>query len=157
VTPPRAAGPSAPMMSARNADPYRAFRFRVEIDGLTVAGFTEVSGVDSKIQPEEYREGGRNDVVHVFAGKADPSRLVFKRGLTDSKELWLWYAQALAGSIQRKSGAVTLVDDSGGESFRWEFQNAFPVKWSGPELRAEQSTIAIETFEIVHEGIRRGP
>ena len=43
-------------MAAR-VDPYKNFNFRVEIDGITVAGFSECSGLESEVAVIEYREG----------------------------------------------------------------------------------------------------
>jgi phage tail-like protein len=36
---------------------------------------------------------------------------------------------------------------------RWHFRNAWPVKWEGPHLKAKASEVAIETLELVHEGL----
>jgi phage tail-like protein len=37
----------------------------------------------------------------------------------------------------------------------WQVRDAFPCKWIGPDLAAEQSTVAIETVELCHHGLRR--
>jgi phage tail-like protein len=39
-------------------DPVLAFHFAVEIGGLFVAGFSDVSGLQAEIEIQEYREGG---------------------------------------------------------------------------------------------------
>ena len=41
---------------ARN-DPYRQFRYRVEIESIDQGGFSECSFGDSTVAPVEYREG----------------------------------------------------------------------------------------------------
>ncbi len=38
-------------------DPYRNFRYRVEIDGIQQAGFSEATVPDTTVEPVEYREG----------------------------------------------------------------------------------------------------
>ena len=45
------------MAVSNRLDPFGAFRFRVEIDGIQRAGFHEVSGLDSGQAIIEYREG----------------------------------------------------------------------------------------------------
>ena len=45
--------------------PLLSYRYRVEIMGLIVAGFSEVSGLEQEIEIEEYKEGGM-DFVHKF-------------------------------------------------------------------------------------------
>jgi hypothetical protein len=55
---------------ARN-DPYQKFNFRVEIDGVTVAGFQEVRITNSRTPAVAYRAG--NDPPHVRSAGASPS------------------------------------------------------------------------------------
>lgn len=35
-----------------------------------------------------------------------------------------------------------------------EFFEAYPTKWTGPSLNAATSDVAIETLELVHNGIK---
>ena len=74
-------------------DPYGAFSFLVEFDGLVAGGFSEASGLQVVVELHDYREGGRNDYIHRLAGPARyPQNLVLKRGLTDNDTLWAWCA-----------------------------------------------------------------
>jgi len=69
-------------MNGRRVDPYAAFRFRVEIEGLVVGGFTEVGGLEMEIDVTSVREGGVNGYEHLLAGPARyPSRLALRRSL----------------------------------------------------------------------------
>ncbi|MBL0388120.1 phage tail protein [Tumebacillus sp. ITR2] len=126
-----------------------AYRFSVELKGITVASFSEVSGLQSEIEYEEYNEGGVNDFTYRFPKRTKYSPIVLKRGLSDSFELWQWYQNTTQGNVQKKDGAVILNDATGQEVCRWSFQDAYPVKWSGAELNASRSEVAIETMEIV--------
>ena len=135
-------------------DPLLTCRFQVEIDGLLVAGFSEVSGLQAEIEIEDYREGGVNDHEHRLPGKTKYPNLVLKRGLTDSQVLWKWHCDTVEGKIKRKSGRIILFDASGNETWRWTFEDALPVKWEGPTLKADDSTTAVETLELVHNGIK---
>jgi phage tail-like protein len=36
----------------------------------------------------------------------------------------------------------------------WVFQEAFPIKWTGPNLNASSNQIATEQLEIVHAGLQ---
>ena len=130
-----------------------AHRFRVEIDGLYVAGFSEVSGLDIETEVDDYREGGNNGYVHTYVLGTKYSNLVLKRGITDS-ELWNWYMNAVEGNIQRKNGSVVVLDSEGQETFRWNFYEAYPIKWTGPQLSAMSSEIAVESIELAHNGIK---
>jgi phage tail-like protein len=135
-------------------DPVLSFNFAVEITGLVVAGFSDVSGLQAEIEVHEYREGGLNEYVHKCAGPAKyPSNLILKKGIGDNKELWSWYCDVLQGTIQRKSLDIVLLDSEGREQRRWTIQNAYPVKWSGPDFKAQSSEVAIEALELAHDGL----
>jgi phage tail-like protein len=142
------------MATGGRKDPVLGYNFSVEIGGIFVAGFSEVSGLLAEIEVQEYREGGVNDYLHKRAGPAKYPNLVLKKGVTDNTELFSWYCKVMSGSIQRKLIAVVLMDAAGNEHCRWTVQNAYPVKWSGPDLKAAASEVAIETMEFAHEGLR---
>lgn len=136
--------------------PFTAFRFRIEIDGIISAYFSDVSGLQVETETEAIEEGGVNDYVHYFPKRTKYQHLILKRGLTDSDELWKWYQDVVSGRFKRKNGSIILIDSAGNDKWRWNFVQAYPVKWSGPDLKAEISSIAFETIEIVHHGISKG-
>ncbi|MEW6181711.1 MAG: phage tail protein [Bacillota bacterium] len=144
------------MVAGDRKDPYKSFRFLVEITGLVVGGFSEVSGLEVETETEEYREGGVNDCVHKLPKVTRHPNLLLKRGLTDSDALWKWYRQVVGGRVSRKSGCLILLDDTGGEKWRWTFKDAYPVKWSGPEFKGDTGTVAVEVLELAHMGIGKG-
>jgi phage tail-like protein len=135
-------------------DPYLGFKFRVEIKGIEVAGFSEVSGLQLEIETEDYREGGVNEYIHKLAGPARyPTNLVLKRGLMSTTALWEWQQQIARGNITRHNGSIVLMNSAGEEKWRWNFKAAYPVKWSGPDLRGNSAEVALETLELVHRGL----
>lgn len=136
-------------------DPLLGFNFSVEVEGLTVGGFNEVSGLQAETEVQEYREGGVNEFVHKRAGPTRyPSNLVLKKGMADSTALWSWYCDVIQGKIERKNLSIVLMDSAGQENRRWNFQQACPVKWAGPPLRAGASEVAVEVVELVHKGLQ---
>lgn len=136
-------------------NPFATFLFQVEIDSLVVAGFSDVSGIQAETETEEYREGGVNEHVHKFRKLTKFPNLVFKRGITDSDVLWSWYKDVVDGKVQRRSGAIILLDREGNPTWRWEFVQAYPVKWTGPDLKADGNTTAIEALELTHNGLKK--
>lgn len=144
------------MAVAERNDPFMDYRFIVEIDGLIVAGFSEVSGLQMETDVEDYREGGVNDYIHKFPKESKQANLVLKKGITDSDVLWQWHRDVVDGNFQRKSGRIVLLDPEGNETWHWTFEGAFPIKWTGPDLNADSSNTAIETLELVHEGLKKG-
>lgn len=143
------------MANGVRVDPYRNFSFLVEIDGITQAGFSDCSGFGSNTDPIEYREGGENKTVRKLPGLTKHTNITLKWGLTDSKELYNWYRDVVNGKIQRRNGSIILLDLEGNEKVRWNFFNGWPTKWDGPDFTAKGNDVAVETLEIVHEGIER--
>jgi phage tail-like protein len=137
-------------------DPYRGYNFVVQIDQTNVAGFREVSGLTSNIDPVEYREG--IDPVHVrkLTGLRKFANIVLKRGFTQDKGLWDWYRQLLSGEVVRRNGSVVLRDELGAEVLRWNFRQAWICKWEGPMMNATANDVAIESLELCVEEVLLG-
>ena len=137
-------------------DPYTAFNFLVEIEGIVTGGFNDVSGIDVNTEYDSIREGGVNDHVHKLPKWTTQSDLVLKKGLTDIDSLWNWHADVVAGNIVRKNGSIYLIDrQSGAPAVWWDFIDAYPVKWVGPSLNASTGTVAFETLTLVHNGLTK--
>ena len=144
------------MPTSTRVDPYKNFNFRVEIDGVTVAGFSECSGLTSEVEVIEYREG-QDSTVRKLPGLAKFSDITLKRGITGSDDLQNWYRNILNGQTDRRSGAVILLDDQKNEVVRWNFVGAFPRKLEGPHLNAQGNEVAIETIELSVESLEWKP
>lgn len=137
-------------------DPARNFNFLVEIDGIAQAKFSECSGLDSTIESSDYREGGDNTTVRKLPGKTTYSDISLKWGTTDSTELWDWHHRAIQGNVERKTGSIVLYDLANAQEVaRWNFVDAWPMKWEGPSLNATGNEVAIETLTLAHEGVVR--
>ncbi|PYS90796.1 MAG: phage tail protein [Acidobacteria bacterium] len=143
------------MATGQRVDPYNNFNFLVEIDGITRAAFHEVSGFDSTIDVVEHREGGENTTMRKLPGQTKYSNIVLKWGITDDLELYTWHRQAVLGNLQRRNGSIVGLDRQGNEIVRWNFFNAWPSKYDGPDYNAEGNDIAIETLELAHEKVER--
>ena len=136
-------------------DPYRNFRFLVEIGGITQAGFNDCSGFGSSTDPIEYREGGDPSYTRKLSGQTKFNNVVLKWGITDNRELFDWYTQIIKGQVVPKNGSVVLQDTEGTEKIRWNFFDAWPTKYSAPELTAKGNDVAIETLELAVERLER--
>lgn len=136
-------------------DPYGDFRYLLEIEATPAAGFTEVSGIEVEIETEEYEEGGVNDHSHILPTRASHGNVTLQRGLTDQTGLWEWTMAATRGQAERKLVRVVVQDRTGTEGPGWELQRALPVRWSGPDLAAEDGQVAIEELELAYERITR--
>jgi phage tail-like protein len=145
------------MAGGQRNDPYGQFNFLVEIDGVTKAGFSEVSGLTTDTNVMEYREGSDNNhgvnTTRQLVGLAKFNRIVLKWGATQDRSLWEWRLSVLQGQTQRQSGSISLLDEGRNKVMSWSFHDGWPVKWEGPALSAKTSEVAIQTLEIAHEGL----
>ncbi|WP_406661833.1 phage tail protein [Methanolobus sp. ZRKC3] len=137
----------------KNPYPYPSFKFRIEIGGITVAQVSEVTGLQIETETETYEEGGVNDFVHKLPKRTKYQNITLKRGITDLDDMWKWYDNVVSGKIERKNGAIVLMDVTGKDKWRWNFSKAYPVKWIGPDFKADSNTVAFETIELAHNGI----
>jgi phage tail-like protein len=62
-----------------------------------------------------------------------------------------------AGQVARRNGTIFLLDKEHNAAIQWNFKDAFPYKWTGPELRAEAASIAFESVELAHRGLSLVP
>jgi phage tail-like protein len=78
---------------------------------------------------------------------------MFKRGYVQDNSLWQWYQQIANGENVRRNGSVILMNEAHADVMRWNFENAWPNKIEGPGLKATGNEVAIESLELVHEGL----
>jgi phage tail-like protein len=137
------------------ADPYRNFRFLVEIDGVVRAGFQECSGFGSEVEVVEYREGGDQATVTKLPGKATFPDIMLKWGIADDRELYDWHRDAVLGQVDRRNGSIILQSENGTEAVRWNFFRAWPSKYEAPALNATGNEVAVESLTLACERFER--
>lgn len=140
------------MVQQRN-DPFAQFNFIVELDGIDVAGFTEIGGIASESDVIEYREGADQPTARKLPGLLTYSNITLKKGYTTNTELWDWRKTTLDGVTERKGGAIILLDEARQPVLRWNFVNGWVSKYEGPGLNSTTNEAAIEAIEISHEGV----
>jgi phage tail-like protein len=143
------------MPTGSRVDPFRGFNFLVEIDGISQAGFSEASGLDTTTPSVDYRHGDDPNHVRKLPGLNTYSPIILKRGITTSDELWKWRETVIDGKAERRNGSIVLLDETGKEQLRWNFTNAWPSKWTGPAFNATSTAVAVETLELTHEEVKR--
>ncbi|WP_199752476.1 phage tail protein [Actinoplanes sp. ATCC 53533] len=156
-------------LDALRPDPVPKHRFLVTLDPgdvylppaqalllplLAAGAFQEVTGLGGQLEVVSYAEGGHNDAVHQLPLRYSWNRLTLKRGVARGPGLWAWYAAGLGDSLgARRDGAVLLLGADGLPAAAWSFHAGLAAKWTGPDLHAEQSAVAVEQLEIAHEGL----
>lgn len=156
----------------RPEDPFPSFRFVLELGALQVAGFQECTGLQLETKLFEYPEGGRNSSPLKFPERGAVSNITLKRGMVSgptTSTLFNWHRDVMTGSFDPNQNPhrrpfdsdediddrlqIVVRDDAGEEAMRWRLFRPFPVKWIGPDLKADASAVAVETLEIACEGL----
>jgi phage tail-like protein len=128
------------------------FRFGVEIGGEKVAWFTECSGLSIEREALPQKEGGQNAYVHQLPGRVSYPKVTLKRGIADMA-LWKWFREGLYDlKVKRQPVSIILYSGDRQRAKRWDLKDAFPTKWTGPDLKTDSNQVAVEGLELVHHG-----
>jgi phage tail-like protein len=145
------------MATGKRDDPYAAFNFLITIDGIAgiVAGFSEVTGLNTETDVIEYRTGAMDITVIKLPGLKKFGDITLKRGFTASPDLWNWRKTVLDGKTERHTGAILLLNEARDPALTWNFKEAWPRRFEGPAFNAKTNEVAIETLVIACEGVER--
>jgi phage tail-like protein len=139
-----------------DTDPFTGFNFMVDLGGIggedTLAGgFKDVEGLEVSIDQLEYRDGNeKSSSVRKFPGLRHFSNVTLKRGFLTDTRLWDWIN---ADPPDKRTVVITLLDEQRMPKVRFVLRQAWPVKWSGPDLHAKGTDVAMESLELTHEGL----
>ena len=141
-------------------DPLRNFRFRLEIDNITQAGFNEVAIAETTVEAIDYREGTDPPHVRKLSGLTKYGNITLKSGVTvgtNALDLFKWHQDVSNGLVadRRKKVVIVVKDESGGDRARFVITDAWPVKYDPSDLNAKGNEVFIEVLELCNEGIER--
>jgi phage tail-like protein len=120
----------------------------VEIDGIVLGWFTACGGLSIEREVLPYKEGGLNAYVHQLPGRVKSADITLKRGIAE-RELWQWFRKGLYDlKVERRNVSIISYAGDRTEAERWDLTDAFPLKWSGPELKTDGKQVAVETLTI---------
>jgi phage tail-like protein len=146
------------------ADPYRNYKFEVEINGFTRAGFSLVSGLTETTEDITYREGGENETPHHLPGQTSYGDVTFSRGLSTDEDFPNWKKEIF--DLDRSKGqqgdnesfrrdvVVKLKDKSGAAVKQWTILRAWPKELSTEDLDANANAVLVHTMILANEGIK---
>jgi phage tail-like protein len=144
-------------MALPEGDALAGHLWQIEIDGITIAQFKEVTGITTEVSVIDHRENkaGGVSVLKKLPGLAASGQVTLKKGKTGDSSLWQWHKQVQDGDIAgaRKNGSVVLYDYGHGEIARYNFVAGWPAKVSLGALSAGGSDVLLEECTIVHEGL----
>ncbi len=135
--------------------PIPVFHYKVSWNNEDI-GFSDVSGLTQEISPIEYRDGlmSATTVPLKRPGLIKVNNISLKRGITEkNNDLFNWFNNNGSPNVERRDITISLLNDEGNPVMLWAVSQAWPVKCEGPGLKATGNEIAIESIELVHEGI----
>ena len=143
----------------REGYPLPKFHFSVDWGDKNKLGFTEVSGLDFETEVIEYREGS-SPVYHKTKqpGLTKYANITLKRGtfLGDHDYFKEWKKTFFFQEGKekfRKDVVIHLLDEEHKPIISWKVLKAWPSKIQSTDLKADANEVAIETMELVHEGL----
>lgn len=134
--------------------PEATFRFRVKVDGLYFAAFTEFQMPDLQMETQDLKEGGQNTFIHKLPVRMKVGPAILRQGITVDLALMQWYMMVVNGDIQNaiKPVTVDLMNTKGEPWITFHFADAYPIKWKGPKLNTADNSVAVEELHFVHHG-----
>ena len=145
---------------AEREDPLVAFKFGLEIEGKLSGFFTTVGGVGSESEVVEHKivnpDTGET-IIQKIPGRLSWTDVTLKRGVTSSIDVWEWRQQIVEGKVEeaRTNCSIIAYNQANEEIARWNLDNAWPSKVTGPEMDAGSTDYMVEEMTIVHEGMSR--
>lgn len=134
--------------------PLPKFHFQVEWGGANI-GFTEVSGLDVQTDPIEYRDGSSPEYIKTkMPGMQKFSNITLKRGtFKGDNDFYAWWNTVALNTIERRNVTISLLNENHEPVVVWKVKNAWPIKVQSTDLKADGNEVAIESIELVHEGL----
>jgi phage tail-like protein len=145
--------------SGRESDPLVGFNFRLEIEGKLAGYFTECSGVGTEHEIIEHKAVDSNgrEFIQKIPGRMKYQDITLKRGITDTMDIWKWRDEVEDGKLgaARTNGSIIMMDRNYEDVARWDFENGWPSKVSGPSVKADSNEYGVEEVTIVIERLKR--
>jgi phage tail-like protein len=140
-------------------DALASYLFAINIDGIEIAQFAEVSGLVSELDVVELKENTADGklIIHKAPGAMKPPTITLKRAKNSSKAIWEWHESMLQGKVGdgRKNGSIVLKSYDGSEVARYNFTNAWVSKISTGTLKAGANEVLMEEASLVCESVER--
>ena len=134
--------------------PLPKFHFTVQWGGTQI-GFSEISGLQVEMDVVEYREGSSPEFSKIkMPGMHKNGNITLKRGtFANDNEFYAWFNTVKMNTIERRDIIISLLNENHEPVVTWKVKNAWPVKVQSTDLKADGNEVAIESMELVHEGL----
>jgi phage tail-like protein len=154
------------VVNAHRYDPYKNFKFRVEMDGRTVLGVSKVGSLKRTTEVVKHRSGGENSTDHKSPGRTTYDGITMERGITHDREFERWanLVHPYSGDAgmdlvnYKKELTLNFLNERGQVAFRYFLHGCWVSEYTAvPDLDANANAVAIESLKIEMEGWDRDP
>lgn len=124
-----------------------------EVD-VCKGAFAECTGLEATMEPKVIRSGGVNHGAFQRAGQVTHATVILKRGMTDNRHLWKWFAMVSGGDYAARMDVdIDMLDGAGSKVMTWSLARCMPVKFKAADLSARATEVAVEELHLAHEGL----
>jgi phage tail-like protein len=151
-------------VNAHRFDPYKNYKFQLELDNRVVAGVSKVSALKRTTEVVKHRSGGENSIDHKSPGRTTYEAITLERGLTHDPEFEAWanrvhhYGGDSLMDLDGYKRELTLVvmNERGQPVYRYFIHNCWVSEFTAiPDLDANANAVAIEMIKLENEGWER--
>jgi phage tail-like protein len=125
-----------------------SYRFVVAVDYRPLGAFTECTLPTIEWEVETLKEGGQNDYVHQMRGPRKQANVSLQNGIGLMSDMMIWYLMTMQGHYSRREVTITMFTALFVPLMVWHIKDAFPVRWSVPQLQTSGNTVAMQTLEL---------
>jgi phage tail-like protein len=144
-------------MALPDLDSSVGHSFGLEIDGITIKGITEVSGLKMEQDVIELKQNGPDGkyVIKKLPGRRKAGEVTLTRGLTGDQSFEKWVKDSQFGKMKeaRKGGAIIVFDYEGTALKRYKLTNAWPKSLEIGSLKAGDTSVLTEKLVITYEDL----
>ena len=124
------ARPGSRLYFSSTDDPFVSYQWKIEVAGVTLAHFEEVSGLTVQTEVVKYREGGVNDYEHMLLGQTTYGNIMLKHGVSANMALFSWKDDAIERLAPFRR---FLLSQFGSYNQAWHYISRFKTVWKCDE------------------------
>ena len=137
---------------------HKKFKYVVEIDGFTYAGFQKCSELSVEVANVQYFEGG-SLIPNKSPGRLTFADVTLERGATRDHDLFDWFQDVAITSsglglpdvVYKRNLDIVQQDRDGVTLRRWTLVRAWPVKFVAGEWDNESDENVIESVTLTYD------
>lgn len=137
---------------------HHKWKFVVEIDGVSSAGFQKCSELSVEVASIEYHEGG-SMIPNKSPGRLKFADVTLERGATKDEDLWDWLSEVadaaanagLSDPAFKRTVDIVQQDRDGSTLRRWRLFGVWPTKFVAGAWDNESDENVIESVTLTFD------